>query len=373
MEGRIVGTTLGISIPIEGLVGEDMRLDKDAADKIEDLALSIRRVILSTDRHIDFYILCARDTKMAGAEYVMTGYAMDIKRVLLRDLSRSQYISRLQRDFRLNPAILGENKIKGLFEDLSKNTDPESALGEYAHFSLSPEKVSEILYPAMLIAEPSSVRYEISELQYKEVSPDEALFWIKVKESYTPKPEAQNAASIFPPGFINEYIILVSRADRSKPIVDIVPKYFQSYNNIQQRFMDQIYDKYEDVAVVDASGLPLKEIKLTDVLSQQIARRLKAMLESEDPFKGSYEVTSVKGGFEDGIFVLNFDVQGDEKEIFAEALAAVRDVTREYWFEDFRGAKVTSDLSEKRVILDRENLRATGKKNIDIEKYLSFD
>jgi len=373
VEGRIIGTTLGVSIPIEGLVAEDLKLDKDAADKIEDLALSMRRVILSTDRPIDFYVLCARDTEMIGAEYVMTGYAMDIKRVILRDISRGQYLSRMERDFRLSPAILGEYKIKKLFEDLSKGASPGSVLPEYVHFPVLTDRVREIFYPAIFIAEPSSIKYEISELKYKEVSEGEALFWIKVKEHYEPKPGAEKGASIFPPGFTNEYLILVNRADQSRPIAQILPAYFDRENTIQRRVMGQMYDRYEDFSMVDSGGLPSKEIELTGFLAKQIARRLKERLEYEEPFKDDFQIAYVKGRFEEDTFILSVDIQGDEKEIFTQALAMLRDITRGCWFEDFEGVEVKSETSGRSVTLSREELRKTGKEKIEMEKYLSFD
>ncbi len=373
MEGRIIGTTLGVAIPIDGLVGDDLKLDKDAADKIEDLALSMRRVILSTDRPIDFYVLCARDTEMIGAEYVMTGYAMDIKRVILNDISRGQYLSRIQRDFRLSPSILGEHKIRKLFEDLSKGVPHESVLMDYVNFPVTSDKVNEIFYPAILIAEPSSIRYEIADIEYKEVSEGEALFLIKVKEHYKPRPGAEKAVSIFPPGFDNEYLILANRADQSKPVAEILPKFLDRDNTVQQRFMDQIYARYEDLSAVDKDGLPFKEIEFTDFLARQIARRLKERLEYEEPFKGDFDIGYVKGVFEDGAFKISFNVQGDEREVFAQALTMLRDITRRYWFEDFESAEVTSAATEKKIALTGEELRRTGKGSIDPGRYPSFD
>jgi hypothetical protein len=41
---KIIGSTLGVYIPIEGLVDPDMKLDKDAGEKIENVALSIHAI-----------------------------------------------------------------------------------------------------------------------------------------------------------------------------------------------------------------------------------------------------------------------------------------------------------------------------------------
>jgi hypothetical protein len=60
---KVVGSTLGVYIPVEGLVDSEMKLDQKAGEKIEDVALSIHRVTTSTDMPLKFYILTARDQK----------------------------------------------------------------------------------------------------------------------------------------------------------------------------------------------------------------------------------------------------------------------------------------------------------------------
>ena len=109
---KIIGSTLGVYIPIEGLVDKELKLDEDAGEKIEDVALSIHRVTMSTDKPLRFYILTARDTKTLGAEFVLTGFVYDVVRVRLLDISRGEYHKRILRDFRFNPAAAGEAKIK---------------------------------------------------------------------------------------------------------------------------------------------------------------------------------------------------------------------------------------------------------------------
>lgn len=347
-----------------------MKLAKEAAEKIEDLALSMRRVMLSTDRPLDFYILCARDTEMIGAEYVMAGYTMDIKRVLLLDISRGQYLSRLQRDFRLNPVVVGESKIRSLFKDLSEKASPELVLLNYVHFPISTQKVQEIFYPTILIAEPQSINYEIIDIKTKEISENEALFWVKTKETYTPRPSAQRGASIFPPGFTNEYLILVNRAIQTRPIAEILPKFFPKENEIQQRFIGEIFAKYEDASILDSDGLPIKEIKLADFLAKQVARRLKERLEFEEPFREKFQVAFIVVRFEDGIFKLDFNIEGEEKEIFTQALSVFRDIIREYRFEDFDGIEIKSDISGTKISISKEELENFRHKNIALDEFL---
>ncbi len=94
---KIIGSTLGVLIPIDGLIGPNLRLNEKAGEKIEDVALSIHRVTMSTDSPLKFYTLTARDTVSQGAEFVLTGFIYDVIRVRLLDISRGEYHKRILR------------------------------------------------------------------------------------------------------------------------------------------------------------------------------------------------------------------------------------------------------------------------------------
>ncbi|MDP2980812.1 MAG: hypothetical protein Q8N67_01930, partial [Candidatus Omnitrophota bacterium] len=159
---KIVGSTLGVYIPVEGLVDPEMKLDKKAGEKIEDVALSIHRVVTSTDMPLKFYILTARDTKTTGAEFILTGFIYDVVRVRLFDISRGEYFQRILRDFRFNPAIVGERKARELFDALNQN-------------SPLTENLKPILYPIYAIGKKDTQKIEITDIESKELSDHESL------------------------------------------------------------------------------------------------------------------------------------------------------------------------------------------------------
>jgi hypothetical protein len=110
VRAKIIGKTLWVYIPLERLVDENLQLDKEMAETIEDVALNIHRVALSTDRKIDFYVLVASDIKHIGADFTMIGYVPDIKKVILMDISRGDYLQRILRDFQANPRALNDKE-----------------------------------------------------------------------------------------------------------------------------------------------------------------------------------------------------------------------------------------------------------------------
>ncbi|MFA4991440.1 MAG: hypothetical protein WC569_02550, partial [Candidatus Omnitrophota bacterium] len=193
---KITGSTLGVYIPIEGLVDSNLKLDKDAGEKIEDVALSIHRVTTSTDMPLKFYTLTARDTRAIGAEFILTGFIYDVIRVRLLDISRGEYFRRILRDFRFNPAIMGEQKIKEFFDALKK--DPALA-----------ERVKFLFYPIYAIGKKDTQDIRINEMDAKEVSEREALLYVRTIESYEVAPGFEAYLAIFPPGFNNEYLVLI--------------------------------------------------------------------------------------------------------------------------------------------------------------------
>ncbi len=141
---RIEGTTLGVFLPLSQLFAVDFKeailsgkvtdMDglfqptEEAIRRIEDMLFSISRVILSTDKKIDFYYLQATDTDKTGMELTFLGHSDDIKRVRFWDIPRSEYRKRMIHEIQLNRAVLWHKPVRRFFSDLNEKTRPELAL-----------------------------------------------------------------------------------------------------------------------------------------------------------------------------------------------------------------------------------------------------
>ncbi|MFC1621678.1 hypothetical protein ACFL2G_05205 [Candidatus Omnitrophota bacterium] len=347
---RITGSTLGVFIPIEGLIGKDLKLDQEAGEKIEDVALSIHRVSMSTDRPLKFYTLTARDIDMPGAEFVLTGYTYDVVRVRLLDISRGEYHKRILRDFRFNPVIAGETKMKELFQNLNENT-------------LLAQNIKHIFYPIYTFGQDGTQKIEIIDVESKEISEQEALFYVKTKESYHPKPDFESYRAIFPPGFLNEYLILVNTSMLPNSIKEIVAKYFYSGNEIRQRDLQKTFDQYKDIGYIAVDGLPKKDLDEGWFLSRQLARRIKITFEEEKRLRNRFTVQSSEGRIENGVFQFKFSVlseipsEDDTKTIFSNIIKIVGEITHRYSFEDFDGAEFIDALpGGKNIYLSKDDL-----------------
>ena len=361
---KITGSTLGVYIPVKGLVDPDLKLNQDAGKKIEDVAMSIHRVVTSTDQPLKFYILTARDTKTTGAEFILTGFVYDVVRVRLFDISRGEYFQRILRDFRFNSSIAGEQKIRALFDSLNQNA------------SLA-ENVKSIFYPIYMIGKKNTQKIEIAEVESKEISDHESLFYVKTKEEYEAAPGFEAYTAIFPPGFTNEYLLLIDLSLLTSPVKEVVSKYFYSNNEIRQRNLKDTFEQYKDIGLIGIDGFPKKDLDIGWFLGQQIARRIKLLFEENKKLKNKFKVASSLGEIENKIFRFKFNISSDknlsedEKRIFSEVLKMTGTVLHLYSFEDYKGVEfINGPNGERKIYLSKEDLEKFRKNKFNLEKLL---
>lgn len=364
VEVKIIGSTLGVYIPIDGLVNPDMRLNQEAGEKIEDVALSIHRVVMSTDRPLNFYTLTARDTESIGAEFTLTGYIYDVVRVRLLDISRGEYHKRILRDFRLNPVVVGEIKIKELFHFLNED----------AAFT---EKVKNVFYPIFIIGEKGSQKIEIVDIDAKEISNQEALFYVNTKEYYNPSPGFEVYRAIFPPGFKNEYLILINMAMFPNLVKETVSKYFYSGTEIRQRDLKESFNQYVDVGYVGADGFPKRDLKLDWFLSRQIATKIMILFNEDKRLKEAFHFQSSGGSVDNKIFRFEFNVSPekpsdkDKEMLYSKILDLAASTFHRYDFEDFEGIElVDMKLGSKKISLTKDELEKFRRGKIKLKDIL---
>ena len=361
---KITGSTLGVYIPLEGLVDPDMKLNQDAGKKIEDVALSIHRVTTSTDMPLKFYILTARDTKTQGAEFMLTGFIYDVVRVRLFDISRDEYFHRILRDFRFNPAIIGEQRVRELFNTLNQNA------------SLA-ENLKPIFYPVYMIGEKNSQKIEIASVESKELSDHETLLYVKTNEEYRVAPGFEAYAAIFPSGFQNEYLFLIDLSFLSSPVKEVVSKYFFTNNEIRQRNLKDTFEQYKDLGIVGIDGFPKKDLDLGWFLSQQLSRRIKQLFEEDKKLKKAFTVASSQGEIKDGVFSFKFNITsndhkpGNDKIMLSNIIKMAATVIHLYRFEEYKGVEfINASAPEKKIYLSRDDLERFRKNKIEIEGLL---
>ncbi len=116
VKAAVNGKTIAIYLPLENLIDFTFSITKSAAEKINDVILSVSRVALSTDAKFDFYCIIAHDVRMPEIQIVIIKSVDDVKRFLLNDISRGEYSKRMIVDIRLSPQAQKERAIKEVFD-----------------------------------------------------------------------------------------------------------------------------------------------------------------------------------------------------------------------------------------------------------------
>jgi hypothetical protein len=127
VEVKFSGKTVGVFLPLKKLFVTDLKQevlsgnvsnldslfepDPEAMDKLENVLFTISRVLLSSDKPIDFYVLQATDVESTGLQLVLTGYVADIRRVRLWDISRNEYRKRVLHELKFDRSVLWEKPL----------------------------------------------------------------------------------------------------------------------------------------------------------------------------------------------------------------------------------------------------------------------
>ncbi|MFH1478887.1 MAG: hypothetical protein ABIG92_03830 [Candidatus Omnitrophota bacterium] len=360
---KLIGSTLGVFIPIEGLVDNELKLKEEASDKIEKLALSVHRVVMSTNMPLGIYTVTARDTDTLGAEFIMSGVVYDIIRVRLLDISRGEYHKRILRDFRVNPVLIGELKIKELFRDLNTYSD-------------TIKNIMPFFYPIFVIGKNSSQRMEIEEMLSKEISSKEALFYLKTKEYYEAKPGLEVYNSVFAQGFTNEYLILINVESLMNPISEIVSRYTYVDGEIRERDLKQVFDQYIDKGYIGSDGLPKKELSLGWFITQTLTKRVQLLFLEDKELNDSFNIASLGSSFDNRImhFRLSFnskkDLEDPKNIVFDKVISLIAHVIHRYDFKDLDKVEVMDIASQKMVSISLLELEDFRKGKIKIKDLL---
>lgn len=128
---KIVGNAVGVYIPIQGLFDATLNISKEAAEKINDVLLSVSRVTLSTDAPLDFYIVVAQDSILPEIEVVLIRYIKDIKLLHYEQISRGEFTKRMIIDIKLTPQAQKEKVLRDIFTRLNMGKEADMLIAEY--------------------------------------------------------------------------------------------------------------------------------------------------------------------------------------------------------------------------------------------------
>lgn len=303
---KIVGTTLGVFLPLKNFLahgdlksllttGKVKDLDSllepspEAVEKMMDVHFSISRVALSTDKPLDFYVLQSTDVEKTGVQHTIIGYVNDIKRYKISDISRSEYSKRLVHERTINSAVILDQPVKRFFLDL-ENLPLETIKKKYFGEHLTPELESFFdktfsgpkgewpkTHWSILDMRSSPPRQGVNDLMvYAQVQPAD---WLGKQV-----PQDTKFSFLF---------LLGARRD-GVHIVRIIPyQLLREDGTIEQVPFPAEFDVKANMEGWQEE-FPLSEIRLGDFLAEQITRRVKVIVRSDERIQNTFLGTELE-------------------------------------------------------------------------------
>jgi hypothetical protein len=408
IEVKIVGSTVGVYLPIKKLFATDWKEAKDswvngkgkvmevenlfrpspeALDQVEDVLFSISRVLLSTDLKLQFYVLQATDVEKTGLQLILTGYVDDIKRVRLWDISRDEYRKRVLHELRLNRAVIWQQPIRAFFRELEKGSSLET-LG--AHFArpLPSEVFQSLFFVKPEKGKIPSAHWQLGGLHSTPLETTRVLVYVPLQIDYDPNAVAKGTFQV-PSGTSLEYFFIVSFASEPPKIVRVIPLSFLDEGGRMQKIpMPGELDIEKDLKSWETE-FSHSEIDLGDFLAEQLSRRAQALLLADERIQNTFESVQLTFRYRqekaENYFSLDLDLKPktptswdplpsalDEDVLYLLNLASREfvEVLRSYRFSDygFLQLKLASDPVSH--IFAREQLELFRRNKINLQGLL---
>ena len=285
------GTTLGVFLPLDRLFSTDLKEalmsgkvtdmeslfqpTEEAINKVEDILFSMSRVMLSTDKKIDFYYLQATDVEQSGMDLTFVGQIDDLKRVRFWDIPRSEYRKRIIHDLHMNRVVLWHRPVRHFFKDLNEATMSE-VQARYFPNTAQAKWAGEFFFTDAggSIASRGRAKWKILDLRSIPIQDHDIVVYSKVEVG----PKDPKDAGVTPK--VMEYLFQVSTASDTEKIRRIIP---MAYLDDKAAMPDFTFTRAMVVASLPNWEKEFKtpDITMGDFLSRQLTRRFQ-MLAAED-------------------------------------------------------------------------------------------
>ena len=308
IEVEFVGTTLGVFLPLDKIFAADLKEalmsgkvtdmeslfqpTEEAIDKVENILFSMSRIMLSTDKKIDFYYLQATDVEKSGMDLTFIGQIDDLKRVRFWDIPRSEYRKRIIHDLHMNRAALWHRPVRHFFKDLNEATVkdvqdryfPNTSQAKWAgEFFFTDAGGVEVSY--------GRAKWTILDLKSIPIQDNDIVVYAKVEVA----PKDPKDTGLKPK--VMEYLFQVSTAGDTEKIRRIIP---MAYLDDKAATPDFTFTR--DMV---AKSLPnwetefkTPDITTGDFLSRQFTRRFQMMAAEDERIANTFPTIKMVVRFE---------------------------------------------------------------------------
>ncbi len=398
---KIVGSTLGVYIPLDKLFATDFKgsviagkvrnletlfePSPEALDKVEDVLFSISRVLLSTDKDFKFYMVQATDVENTGLQLVLKGYVDDVRRVRIWDISREEYRKRVIHEMRQNRAVLWHRPVRKFFEDLEKKS-LEDISEAYFESGINPDSVQNLFFHTLrpVGSIDPVTHWEIEDIRSARVQRGEVLVYASVRP-------VKNGQPLIPKGVDAQYLFLVSYRDTDPKILRVIPfQYMNDQGQLQKiPFPEDI--KIEQSLESWEQEFPVEDVNLGDFLAEQMTRRAQAIAGGDERIMNTFRDVKVRVVYEKDAEKPHFSFVFDsvslkdlnnykrdslishEDMVYLLSLISREfvDLLRSYQFGEYDYVSVSIAQEAGEHVIPRDSLELFRKKKIDFQGLLS--
>jgi len=310
VEVKIVGKTIGVHLPLKKLFQNDiqnlllagkvkdlesfLQLSEDAIEKIQDVIFTTSRVIFSSDKPIDFYVVTATDVDNTGLEFILANYVNDVKRVRFWDISLSEYYKRSYRDLKLNKSLFLKRPVLELFRNVGK-MDLVELLKRYFSSESSLRDISPFFYAVLMeYAFKKDIKLEVLDSKARIFQKDEILVYAKIRETYIPKPQYRDRHFIYPSGTELEYLFILKPGKEGNKIFKVLPfNYVAPDGKIKKIDFPETLKLYQNIQTWPGD-FEVQELFLDTFLAEQLNHRLQAVFAQDPKIVPNFEESKVE-------------------------------------------------------------------------------
>jgi len=309
IEVEFAGTTLGVFMPLDKLFAADLKAallsgkvtdmeslfqpTDEVIDKVENILFSMSRIMLSTDKKIDFYYLQATDIEKSGMDLTFMGQIDDLKRVRFLDIPRSEYRKRIIHDLQINRAALWHRPVRHFFRDLNEGKTAEI---QKAYFSktVRPKWTREFFFTDAKGTLLPQGRGKWTLLDVRSIPIQDNDIVVYAKAQVVPKDAADKT---LPPQTL-EYLFQISTVGDTEKIRRIIPL---AYLDDKTVFPDFTFTRE-----MVAKSLPnwetefkTPDITMGDFLARQLTRRFQQTASEDERIFNTFSSVKLVVRFEE--------------------------------------------------------------------------
>lgn len=263
---KIAGKTLGVRITLDELLDINLKLQEKPLEKLQDLLKVIRRICLSTDADLSFFVLIGYEKKL-GIEVIFYSYIDDLKRVIAGWMSTDDYFQRLIKNMQVNTLRWGNNRVEKFIKDIEACNIIKIVVNNFSTGLKLSELNPDFLKMLADLGKKSYVKWSIIKCNSMPVANQERLYYIEAKEYYTPKPEVIEAFQ-YPSGTVHKLYILIKIDDLNAVITNV----------FTPASLPEKYVKLGAPSTWNAEDFFVEDFTFQDFLSTQIVQRIQSEL-----------------------------------------------------------------------------------------------